>query len=365
MTLTFFSRARFAIAIVLLAATAHAASLADAIDAARSEVRQNLASKAPGFAIAVGRDGKILWSEGFGFADLANHKPVTPQTQFRIGSVSKPLTAIGLMLLVEQDKIDLDGDIHKYVPDFPDKGAPITIRELAGHLAGIRHYRGDELYSNRHYNSGKAGLKIFQDDPLLFKPGERFSYSSYGFNLISVAMESAAHEKFRDWMQQAVFTPLQMNNTIPDEARREPPQCTRFYQLGEDKTNFVLAPSVDNSYKLASGGFLSTPEDLVRFGFAVLHPGFLKRASLDTMFTSQKTAAGQSTGYGIGWFIRRDQHGNRLWSHSGGAVGGSADLLIYPDSGLVIAIASNYEDTQDQASNSIQSIADDFTVLLK
>jgi CubicO group peptidase (beta-lactamase class C family) len=365
MTLTLFSRARFAVAIVLLVATAHAASLADAIDAARSEVRQNLASKAPGFAIAIGRDGKILWSEGFGFADLANQKPVTPQTRFRIGSVSKPLTAAGLMLLVEQDKINLDGDIHKYVPDFPDKGAPITIRELAGHLAGIRHYRGDEFSSDRHYDSVQAGLKIFQDDPLLFQPGEKYSYSSYGFNLLSVAMESAAHEKFRDWMQQAVFTPLQMNHTSPDEARHEPPQCTCFYQLGAGQTNFVPAPSVDNSYKLASGGFLSTPEDLVHFGFAMLHPGFLKRASLDTMFASQKTAAGQSTGYGIGWFIRRDLHGHRLWSHSGGAIGGSSDLLIYPDSGLVIAMASNYEDTQDQAGNSIQSVADDFTILLK
>lgn len=365
MTLTLFSRVSFAIAIVLLGATTHAASLAGAIDAARTEVRQNLASKAPGFAIAIGRDGKILWSEGFGFADLANHKPVTSQTQFRIGSVSKPLTAAGLMLLVQQDKIGLDDDIHKYVPDFPDKGGLITIRELAGHLAGIRHYRGDEFYSNRHYGSAQAGLKIFQDDPLLFQPGQKFSYSSYGYNLISVAMEPAAHEQFRDWMKQSIFTPLQMHNTIPDEARHEPPQCTCFYQLGADKKNFSLAPSVDNGHKLASGGFLSTPEDLVRFGLAMLHPGLLKQTSLDTMFTAQKTAAGQSTGYGIGWFIRRDLHGHRLWSHSGGAVGGSADLLIYPDNGLIIAIASNYEDTLDQAGHSIQAIADDFTALLK
>jgi CubicO group peptidase (beta-lactamase class C family) len=196
MALHFLGRARLLIALALLVATAHAASLREAIDAARAHVRQNLASKAPGLSIAVGRDGKILWSEGFGFADLAAHKPVTPQTQFRIGSVSKPLTAAGLMLLMEEGKIDLDADIHKYVPDYPDKGAPITTRQLAGHLAGIRHYRGKEFYSGQHYDSIQAGLKIFEDDPLLFKPGEAFSYSSYGFNLISVVMESASQQKF-------------------------------------------------------------------------------------------------------------------------------------------------------------------------
>lgn len=349
-----------ALAVMLLVAGARADSLSDAIDAARTEVRQHLASKAPGFSIAIGRDGKIVWSEGFGFADVANHKPVTPQTQFRIGSVAKPLTAAGLMLLVEQGKIDLDADIHKYVTDFPDKGAVITIRELGGHLSGIRHYRGSEFLSNVHYDTLRASLKIFENDPLLFKPGEQYAYSSYGFNLIGAAMESAARETFTNYMVRAVFAPLQMSNTMADVAGHERPGCSRCYIL-DSKTNFVLAPPVDNSYKWPSGGFVSTPEDLVRFGQAMLKPGFLKRASLDTMLTSQKSAAGSSTGYGIGWFIRRDSHGGRIWSHSGGAVGGSADLLVYPDENLVIAVASNYEDTLDRASNSIHAIVADFS----
>ncbi|MDR3459078.1 MAG: serine hydrolase [Verrucomicrobiae bacterium] len=352
---------RGVIAIALLAATVHAAPLTNAIAAARAEVGQKLATNAPGFSIAVGREKKILWAEGFGFADVARHKPVTPQTQFRIGSVSKPLTAAGLMRLVELDKIDLDADIHKYVPDFPDKGAVITTRELAGHLAGFRHYRGTEAYANTHYNSLRAGLKIFEDDPLLFKPGEKFSYSSYGFNLISVVMESAAREKYADWMRQAVFEPLQMTNTVPDPATPEPPGCTCFYELDASKTHFVIAPPVDNGFKLASGGYLSTPKDLVRFGFAMLHAGLLKQASLDTLFTSQKTAGGQSTGYGIGWSIRHDLQGHRVWSHNGGAIGGSAVLAIYPDSGVVIAMTANSMGGLDQAGNSIRLIADEFT----
>jgi serine beta-lactamase-like protein LACTB, mitochondrial len=359
-----FGTAWFALAVMVVVAGARAGSFADEIEAARAEIRKNVASKAPGVSIAIGQDGKIVWSEGFGFADLANRKPVTPQTEFRIGSVSKPFTAVGLMLLVEQGKIDLDTDIHKYIRDFPDKGAAITPRELGGHLAGIRAYHGKEFFSNRHYDLLRTGLKIFQDDPLLSKPGEKYSYSSYGFNLIGVAMESVARDTFTNYMQQAVFTPLRMSNTLPDEAGHEPAECSRFYIL-DDKTNFVLGPLVDNSYKWPSGGFLSTPEDLVRFGMAMLQPGFLKPGSFDTMFTSQKTTAGKSIGYGIGWGIGKDAHGEPRWCHFGGAVGGSAALLLYPDHHLVIAIASNYEDALEHADNSIQLIKDDFIVQSK
>jgi len=366
MTTSFFNRRALKPALAwmvlaLVAVTVQAAPLTNAIEAARAEVRQHLAPKAPGFSIAVGREGKVVWSEGFGLADVAHHTPVTPQTLFRIGSVSKPLTAAGLMRLVELGKMDLGADIHKYVPDFPDKGAVITIRELGGHLAGFRHYQGTEFYSNRHYASLRAGLKLFEDDPLLFQPGEKYSYSSYGFNLLSVAMESAAGERYSDWMQQSVFTPLQMTNTVPDPAQPEPPECTGFYQLDASKTNFVSAPPVDNSFKLASGGYLSTPEDLVRFGLAMLHAGLLKQSSLDALFTAQKTADGKSTGYGIGWILRHDAHGHRVWSHTGGAVGGSANLVIYPDSGVVIAVTANYLGALDQSAESIRVIAEGFS----
>jgi serine beta-lactamase-like protein LACTB, mitochondrial len=361
MTRSFPGRTLLMMAVLLLAATVCHKSFADAVESARAHVREQLASKAPGFSIAVGQAGRILWAEGFGWADIAAHQPVTRRTQFRIGSVSKPLTAVGLMLLVQQGRVDLDADIHKYVPSFPDKAALITTRELAGHLAGIRHYRDHEFFSDQHYNSMRAGLKVFENDPLLFKPGEKFSYSSYGYNLISAVMESRADESFADYMHQSVFLPLEMTNTVPDGAQDKLPQCTRFYVTGAARTNFVIAPMVDNGYKLASGGFLSTPEDMVRFGSALLHPGLLSQASLDAMFTSQKTVAGEKTGYGIGWFIRSDRHGHRVWSHSGGSVGGAADLLIYPDTGLVIAIAANYGDALDGARDSIQRIADDFT----
>jgi CubicO group peptidase (beta-lactamase class C family) len=314
--------------------------LAGARERAESYVRQNLAGKAPGVSVAVGRKGKLAWSAGFGYADLERKIPVTPKTQFRVGSVSKSLTAAGLMLLVEQGKLDLDAPVQKYVPDFPDKGHTITTRQLAGHLAGIRHYRGDEFLLNRPFATVREGLKIFENDPLLHAPGEKYLYSTYGWNLISAVMEGAAGENFLRYMERRVFRPLKMKSTVPDYAGKELPQRTRFYQRGPGG-EFVLAPAVDNSYKWAGGGFLSTPEDLVRFGSALLEPGFLKAESLAAMFTSQKTNDGKETGYGIGWNIARDAQGHRILFHTGGSVGGTSVLLLHPETGVVVAITAN------------------------
>jgi CubicO group peptidase (beta-lactamase class C family) len=280
---------------------------------------------------------------------------------FRIGSVSKPLAAAGLMLLVEKGKVELDVDIHRYVPDFPDKGYPITTRQLAGHLAGIRHYRGNEVYLNRHFVNVREGLRIFENDPLLFVPGEKYSYSSYGFNLISMVMEAAAGKDFLSYMASDVFTPLGMTNTEPDDATRVIAQRTLFYKA-KASGGFELEPAVDNSYKWASGGFLSTPEDLVRFGSALLQPGFLTHDTLNALLTPQKTSDGKETGYGIGWEITKDKNGHLIWMHTGGSVGGTTILLIRPDVRIVLAITANCTDSP-LSKNHPAAIVETFSAL--
>src|SRR5438046_2248185 len=151
----------------------------------RTLVCERLSSHIPGVQVAVAIDGTLVWSEGFGYADAARRRPVMRATQFRIGSVSKPLTAAAVALLYEQGKLDLDAPIQRYVPTFPEKGYPITTRQLAGHLAGIRHYEGQEFFSNRHYATVLDRLKILQADSLLFAPGTRFPYPRYGWHLVS------------------------------------------------------------------------------------------------------------------------------------------------------------------------------------
>lgn len=319
---------------------------AKAREHARAMAKEWLARGIPGITLAVAMEGKIVYAEGFGYADLEQRVPVWPTTKFRIASDSKPLTAAGLMLLVEQGKIDLDAPVQKYVPSFPDKSpkgeTKITPRLLAGHLAGIRHYKDDEFQISRHYDSVLEGLKIFADDPLVSPPGKEFHYSSYGFNLLSAAMESAAGQDFLSYMYWQVFEPLGLRHTVADKTAEIIEQRARPYRKTEDGM-LRNAPFVDNSYKWAGGGFLSTAGDLALFASAMLQPGFLKPESLRQLFTSQKTSDGKETGYGMGWGVGKSKSGQRVYAHDGGAVGGSSRLVLYPDAHMVVAMICNFE----------------------
>lgn len=317
------------------------ANLTNAIAQARAIIQKELAPKAPGVSVAVSIDGKLVWSEGFGYMDLEAKKPVTNTTKFRIGSISKSLTAVGLALLVERGQLDLDAPIQKYVPDFPDKGAPISARMLGGHLSGIRHYRGLESRRNQPYTNSHSALAIFQNDPVVALPGTKYHYTTYGWTLLSAAMESALQQDFVTYMEKNVIQPLGLTHTRADQKNIVDPDCTKFYAndlLGK----YTLAPEVDQSYKWAGGGYLSTPEDLTRFGNALLKPGFLKASSLKLLFTSQKTPDGKLTGYGIGWFVGRDAEGHRIMMHTGGSVGGKSVLLLHPETKTVLALVSNH-----------------------
>ena len=321
---------------------------------------EKLAPEIPGFALAVAVDGHIVWSEAFGYADLETKRPATPATQFRIGSVSKPLTATAIAPLFESGKLDLDAPVQRYVPGFPEKGAPITTRLVGGHLAGIRHYQGDEFTLNRRFATVTEGLSIFKDDTLLFPPGTRFAYSSYGFNLLGAVVEGASGEQFLVYMSRHVFTPLRMTSTAPDKNDSLIPHGTRFYERRSRLLGggFAVAPTVDNSYKWGGGGFLSTAEDLVRFGSALLGPGFLKGATLELLFTPQHTTAGESTPYGIGWFVAKDTLDHRYVYHGGGSVGGTTAFGVDRDSRVVFALVTNLSDARLAPGREIQAVFD-------
>jgi CubicO group peptidase (beta-lactamase class C family) len=308
------------------------------IEAARAVVLERM-DRFPGLSVSVGIDGQIVWAEGFGWADLEQRVPVRATSRFRVGSVAKPMTAALLGLLYEEGRIDLDATVQTYVADFPEKEHPVTVRQLAGHLAGIRHYQGDEFLSSTYYETVSDGLRIFADDPLLFEPGTRYSYSSYGWNLLSAVIEGAGDEGFLEQMQRRVFEPLGLLDTTPDQNEMIVAGRVRPYVRGADG-KFRNAPYVDNSYKWAGGGFLSTAGDLVRFGLAHLEPGFLEAETLDEWFTSQRTADEEETGYGIGWTVG-EQAGSRTVGHGGGSVGGTTALRVYRDQGLVIAMVTN------------------------
>jgi CubicO group peptidase (beta-lactamase class C family) len=295
----------------------------------------------PGVSVAISSANGLNWAAGYGMADLENMVPVTPLTEIRLGSISKPITATAVMQLVERGKIQLDNPIQEYVPSFPKKPWPVTIRQLLGHQGGIRHYAGRETEITQHYTKLTEGLKIFANDPLLFEPGTRYSYTTYGFNLLGVAVESASGMPFVDYLRQNIFEPAAMQHIGPDDTFAIIPHRARGYQLSASKKleNCGLA---DTSYKIPGGGLISTAGDLVTFALALNAGKLVKPETRDLMFTEQLPRGGATGHYGMGWAVQKVQ-GHRAISHGGGQQGIATFLMLLPDDGLAIAVMLNRE----------------------
>jgi serine beta-lactamase-like protein LACTB len=320
---------------------------AQAIDRGRTLLQAlMLSSKVPGLSVAVVVDGDVVWAEGFGYSDLENRVPITPLTKFRIGSVSKSITSTGLALLYEQGKIDLDAAPQKYVSYFPQKQWPMTIRQIGGHIGGVRTYNyadydpyENEFVSARHYASVRDAISVFRDSPLSYQPGTEYLYSTYGFVLLSGVIETASGQDYISYINDHVIEPLRLRNTMPDNNDAIVSFRSRFY-MRNMSGELVNAPFVDCSNKWAAGGWISTPSDLVRFGSGLVN-GFLKEDTRKIWWTSQKTSEGKSTGYGIGFFVGQDFDGRRIVSHGGGSAGGTTAWVMFPDDEVVIAMNVN------------------------
>ena len=300
---------------------------------------------APGASICVIREGRILWSRAFGLADVEQSVPATTETRFRIGSVSKSLTSVAIGRLVQDGQLDLDSPVQRYAPSFPEKRYPITVRQVAGHLAGIRHYDTGEFENQEHYATVTEGLAIFAADSLLFEPGTQFSYSSYGYNLLGAVIEGASGRSYLEYMRHAVLDPAGMTHTSFEHPDSIIPKRGRYYTRTDSTGPTINAPYVDNTYKWPSGGFLSTAEDLARFGDRLLRGELLRPETVQLLWTPMRTSDGTPTDYGIGWTIERDSLGRRRVRHSGGSVGGTAHLIIYPDQRVVVAVLVNSDYT--------------------
>lgn len=311
------------------------------INAARTMVEQFVkAEQVPGLSISISINEEIIWSEGFGFSNIENKTKVSPkETQFRIASISKPLTASALAKLMDNNRLDLDASLYKYLPDYPKKKYDFSIRQIGGHLAGIRHYKGKEFLINKKMTITE-GLSIFKNDTLLFKPQSQYKYSSYGWNLLSEVIQTITKTPFNDYMQTSIFGPLKMESTTLDVSDSIMPNRTQFY----NKTNankIVLGYPVSNEYKVAGGGFLSTSEDLIYFGNEIINPKLLGKDSLNELLEPQQTLDGKSTNYGVGFGISKTKNGTPKYSHSGGGIGASTILLMFPEENIVVAILAN------------------------
>jgi CubicO group peptidase (beta-lactamase class C family) len=348
----------------------------DALEQARQIVRAALSEQnLPGLSVAVAGGGEIVWAEGFGWADLEKREPVTPETRFRIGTASKVLTSAAVGLLLEKDRLKLDDEIQTYVPAFPKKQWPVTLRQLMGHLAGVGNDGGDEgpLYSLQ-CETAVEGVQHFAHSSLLFEagtlqfePGTRYRYSSYGWILVSAAVEAVADEPFLTFMQKQIFDPLGMDDTRADSAtKRILARATSYFPkfAADPHYGVDLMRPIDYSCYAGASAFLSTPSDLVRFALAIDSGKLLQPATVQLLQTSQRLPSGEETGYGLGWDLENVELAGKQtrWvGHDGTLLGGMvASLMTFPEHGIVISITSNtsYADTESLAVKIAQAFAE-------
>jgi serine beta-lactamase-like protein LACTB len=301
-----------------------------------------------GVSVGIVENGEYVWASGFGFADLENNVPAGENTLFRLGSISKSLTATAAMELWERGRLDLDAPIQKYCPTFPQKPWPITTRQLMGHLAGIRHYKSDaqddpEVGNTKHFDDPiQAGLKFFEDEPLLSQPGTHFHYSTQGYTVVGCVIEGASGAKYVDFVQKNVFAPAGMEQTQADDRFAIVPYRTRFYQKTESG-KVLNADFLDSSYKIPGGGWLSSAQDMALFAAAILDDKLVRRATRDVMWTPLKPSDGSPDDYALGWG-RREEDGIAEVGHTGGQQGTSTALLIAPGPHAAVVVLTNVQD---------------------
>jgi CubicO group peptidase (beta-lactamase class C family) len=339
-------RLLFVLVIFLIASSAYSADLKAQLDEFRKfAVQQMKRDQIPGMTIGFLRWGNgedQVWVEGFGYSDLENQVLTKSNSAFRLGSVSKPLTAAAVLLLADRGKIDLDAEVQKYVPYFPKKKWPVTVRELLGHLGGISHYKDYNVEGRiKEHKSTREAIAIFEQFDLVAEPGTKYSYSSYGYNLLGAVVEGASGISFGEFMKQNIWGPFGMNETQLDDPADLISNRARGYRL----TNGQVKNSefVDISSRLGAGGTRSTVPDLLKFAKGLTEGKVLSSNSLSLMYSSMTTRDGHFTDYSAGWDTD-PANGHYMLRHTGSQQETSTVLFFFPALKFAIACAINQED---------------------
>ncbi|MCC9169021.1 serine hydrolase domain-containing protein [Pontibacter harenae] len=311
---------------------------------------------APGVSAAVAVNGRIIYSGGTGFSDLDNKALQDGKTVHNIGSISKAYAVVAIMQLVEKGLINLDDEIQEYLPYMPRKQKPITVNHILTHTSGIRHYTKKDQENHgfkrmRHYNDYEESTTIFRDDSLLFDPGSYYSYSSFSSALMHGIVEKVSGLGFEDYLEKNIWLPAGMLNTCFDVPSRIIPKRGKGY-VRNSKGVLINAPYEDVSYKYASGGIISTPEDMVKFALALNNGMLLKPKTLGLMYKPQfdknKKAFNanlldqkEPLGQGLIWWSGQDNYGRTWYGHSGSVKGTNSFLMNFPKEKVVVAIQFN------------------------
>jgi len=326
------------------------AKWAGAAEQSRQIVRASMSeNNLAGLSVAAGIDGEIVWAEGFGFADVESSLPVTPDHRFRTGTASIVFTSAAIGLLLDEGRLKLDDEIQNYVPDFPDKQWPVTIRQVMGQVAGFNTEDPDNgVLTSSHCERPADAVALFAKEPLQFQPGTQYLDSTFGWVLLSAVVEAAADKPFATFLNDRIFRSLGMMDTFKESVTNLPADAATSYNprfAANPVYGLRPLPKFDYSCHAGSNGFLSTPSDLVRFGMAINRGKLLRPQTVQTLQTPQRLASGQQTSFGLGWDLKTVTlagqqvqaagHNGHFWVEE------VASLLTFPERGLAVAVMSN------------------------
>ncbi len=307
--------------------------------------------KAPALSVAIVLDNQPSFSKGYGLADVENKVAARSDTAFRLASITKSMTAIAVMQLVERGLIDLNAPVSKYcaaypekqtLKDAPDKKFSITVRQLLIHQSGVRHNKvPEEVVGTKHYNSITEAVGAFAADSLVVEPGTKYSYSTPGYTLLGCAIEGASGASYIDYLRENIFKRAGMTRTFVDDVYAIIPNRARGYRKTE-KGEVTNAPLHDTSVKIPGGGLVSTAEDLAKFAVAVNTNKLVKPETLAQMWTKPKTSDGKEQTYALGFLIN-DENGLLRVNNDGGQAGTRTYLFLLPKQKFTVALMTNLQ----------------------
>jgi D-alanyl-D-alanine carboxypeptidase len=340
-----------------------ATAQADKVDAyLKSEMTKR---HIPGVSLAVVRDGRLILARGYGQADVELSVPVMHDSVFRLASVTKPFTAMAIMMLVEEGKISLDEPVAQYIPDIPSAWGKVTVRQALTHTAGLVDYLRVPGWSWRQELTQAEFLRFTSGAPLLFESGKRIQYSNTGYYLLGILIEKVSGKPYAQFMSERLFKPLQMSATRLDTLSEMVPNRVKGYVFANGMLQNAEYTSLTWAY--AEGGIISTAVDLAKWDAALYTEKLVKRASLEQMWTPARlndgkaaiigdNGAGKPNYYGLGWYIS-EYKGHKIILHPGNKPGFSSTFTRFMDDKLTVILLCN-SSSENQAFGLSLGVAD-------
>lgn len=290
----------------------------------------------PGVALAVIKDRKVIKLKGYGLANVETGLPVTSDTVFKIGSISKPIIAMGIMLLVEKGELSLEDKVSKFLHQTPESWGEITVRHLLSHTSGI--VREAPGYDPAKIQPDADVIKTAYELPLNSKPGEKYAYSNAGYFALAEIIRTVSGKPWSEFLTESIFKPLGMTSTRTTTLEEIIPHRADGYSFGANKlTNAETYLAVR-----PSGAFLSTISDLIKLEAALGGTSFLKPESRTAVWTPFKLSDGTNSVYGLGWRVEEISGRTRI-GHGGSLNGFKSFYARFVDDGLTIIVLTNLE----------------------